>query len=138
MADIVVIRGMRHELHECIKCGCVVVALESLLARFRKEGGFFYCQNGHAQGWTKEISEDEKVRRERDRLKQENARLAEQSETANRQRLKAEKTLASHKKRSAAGTCQCCNRTFANMARHMRQKHPEFVAHNVVKLPVAS
>jgi uncharacterized Zn finger protein (UPF0148 family) len=30
------------------------------------------------------------------------------------------------KKRSAAGVCPCCNRTFKQLANHMAQKHPDF------------
>jgi hypothetical protein len=44
------------------------------------------------------------------------------------------------KKRTSAGTCPCCTRTFANMAEHMKKQHPDFVAEggaNVVRLKAA-
>ncbi len=30
------------------------------------------------------------------------------------------------KKRAANGVCPCCNRTFSDLARHMKAKHPDF------------
>lgn len=47
---------------------------------------------------------------------------------------KAERKLATHKKRASAGVCPCCNRTVSQMARHMQAKHPDY---NVVPLKVA-
>jgi hypothetical protein len=32
------------------------------------------------------------------------------------------------RKRASAGTCPCCNRTFQQLARHMKTQHPEFPA----------
>ena len=51
-------------------------------------------------------------------------RLAVAQDVLNRERLAATKA----KKRSIAGTCPCCHRTFRQMALHMRNKHPEFKA----------
>jgi hypothetical protein len=48
------------------------------------------------------------------------------------QRLEAE--AAEHAKtarklsRVSAGVCPCCNRTFQNVARHMKTKHPDIAA----------
>jgi len=32
------------------------------------------------------------------------------------------------KRRVQHGVCPCCNRTFSNLASHMKTKHPEFEA----------
>lgn len=121
------IGGVTYEVHACITCGCVIVAAEELLNRHRAKGGFYHCPNGHSQGWTKENSQEENTRRERDMLKQENARLAQEVTNAQRAEQRAATALKSHKKRAAAGTCPCCKRTFANMASHMKREHPAFV-----------
>jgi hypothetical protein len=99
----------------------------------REDGGSFYCPNGHSLSFGE--GENTKLRRERDRLKQEQARLEEETQLAwkaeGEQRAraaKAEKRVTQQNKRAAAGTCPCCQRTFSNMATHMKQKHPEFVA----------
>ena len=95
----------------------------------RNEGGFWHCPNGHQRGWKNGANktELENLRRERDRAIQDQARLAEEN-------TEKEKEIARLKKRSAAGVCPCCTRTFTNMSRHMKTKHPEMIAENVVKL----
>jgi hypothetical protein len=67
------------------------------------------------------------LRRDLDRAKQNAARLEDEAAAARRREIAAKGQLTKHRKRSAAGTCPCCNRTFANMGRHMKTKHPEFV-----------
>ena len=93
----------------------------------------FYCPAGHQQHFRGE-NEVDRERRLRQRAEQETARLAEEAAAADRERRKAERALKSHKKRSAAGLCPCCNRTFSNMTRHMKSEHPNY---NVVPLEAA-
>ena len=71
----------------------------------------------------KETSEREKLRRERDQLKQQLAYKDDEIAAKGKQ-------LTRLQKRIHAGVCPCCNRTFTNVARHMKTKHP-----NVVSLP---
>lgn len=91
----------------------------------------FYCPNGHAQAYTAE-SDEEKFRRERDMARQQLARAEEDSAKAHREWDKAEKEARRLKKRAAAATCPCCQRSFSNVRAHLANKHPEFVAENVV------
>lgn len=95
----------------------------------------FYCAYGHEQHFGKGETEETILRRERDRLKQ--ALAQRDDEIANANRLLAQqgwnisKMKAEHAKTSrrlSRGVCPCCNRTFNQMARHMRTKHPEFIA----------
>lgn len=127
--------GHKLYLTTCGVCSCTYAVPQVMRDHFYENGGFWRCPNGHSWGYAEgaktKAAEEARIRRERDRLQQENARLAEEAEQAERERLKAERALARHKKRAAAGTCPCCNRTFANMARHMRDQHPDF---NVVPL----
>jgi hypothetical protein len=99
----------------------------------RKEqtvAGVVYCPNGHKWHFRGE-SEADKQRRRAEQAEQANARLHEEAQKAIRERNKAQTALKSHRKRSAAGLCPCCNRTFVNMARHMKSQHPDY---NVVPL----
>jgi hypothetical protein len=128
------IEGARFHFRECITCGVRHAMPAVLIERDRAKGGYRYCPNGHQQGWSTEASEGTMIRRERDRLKQEAARLEEENRQAwaaaasLRERTdKAEKATKRLKKRTSAGTCPCCNRTFGNMAEHMKHQHPEFV-----------
>jgi hypothetical protein len=47
---------------------------------------------------------------------------------------KAERKVKKLTKRTAAGTCPCCQRTFSNMAEHMKHQHPQFVADTGAKV----
>lgn len=127
----------------CITCGVAYSVPQSLWDHHRKSGGFHCCPNGHSQGWTKEASEDERVRRERDRLKQllaqkddEITRQREQTEAAERRASAARGQVTKLKNRASKGVCPCCNRHFTNLERHMNTKHPDFT--NVVHIDQVS
>jgi hypothetical protein len=141
VSEVILIRGSRHVVWECRTCGCVSTVPEIVNDQLRAEGGYRSCPSGHQWGWTKETCEREKLRQERDRLKQDQARLEEEAKqawataSALRERAdKAEKATKRLKKRSSAGTCPCCARTFSNMAEHMKHQHPEFVADGGAKV----
>lgn len=98
-----------------------------------KEKGSFYCPAGHGQHFITGESETDKLRRERDKLIQDKAylhdRIKQESEAKEAERRKnvAQRGVVTRmKNRSANGVCLCCNRTFADLQRHMTTKHPEF------------
>lgn len=92
----------------------------------------WYCPNGHSLVYRD--SEADKLRRERDQLKQQQARLEDEARAARERAAKAEAATKRLKKRASAGTCPCCQRTFSNMATHMKRQHPEFVAEGGAKV----
>lgn len=135
MSGTVNIGGILYEWQTCITCGVVYTVPEALINHQRKEGGYHYCCNGHSQGWSKEQSQSEKTRLERDRLRQQLAQKDDEINAQIRARESAENKLSQATKtvrkltvRASAGTCPCCNRTVSQMARHMKSKHPEFIA----------
>lgn len=83
------------------------------------------CPAGHKWHYTGRNEEQElarKLKDQRDRA----GRLAHE-------RDQAKASAAAHKghntrirKRIANGICPCCNRTFKDVARHMKSQHPEF------------
>ncbi len=113
----------------CHRCKCEMWIPDALYEAAKHGRGqvSFYCGYGHAQVFAVGESEETKLRRERDRLKQENARLEEETSQARVVAEKAQRAEKRLKKRMAAGTCPCCQRTFSNMATHMKRQHPEFV-----------
>lgn len=118
---------------ECCNCGVAFGVPDTLYGSLRETKRDFWCPNGHRQAYTE--SEADKLRRERDRLKQNAAYLSEQVAAQIDRRIDAERRLAATrgvvtklKARAAHGVCPCCSRTFTNMARHMATKHPEFSA----------
>lgn len=114
----------------CAHCSIQFGMTKDFEVRRRKSHEPFFCPAGHPQSW-KEESDEEKFRRERDIARQQIARAERDAALANRA-LAAEKAKASKvKKRASAGVCPCCNRTVGQMARHMKSKHPQFVAEAV-------
>lgn len=101
----------------------------------------FYCPYGHAQHFSMGETEADKLRRERDQLRQEKARLYDEIRLERAEREAAERRVSAArgqvtklKKRASAGVCPCCNRTFENLKRHMNTKHPEFSAPEALKV----
>lgn len=141
--ELVFIKGERHVVNQCGTCAVWHTIPEIIYNAYKAEGGYWHCPNGHQRGFRKGTDqiEQEEIRLERDRLKQDAARLEEQAKRAEEEaslaRVRAEKAEASArrlKKRSSAGTCPCCSRTFSNMAEHMKHRHPEFVADGGAKV----
>lgn len=91
----------------------------------RNRNHTIYCPLGHMITWKE--TEETRLRRDRDRLKQETARLEDEARLQRERAEKAEAATRRLKKRTAAGTCPCCQRTFQNMATHMKRQHPHFV-----------
>lgn len=116
------------EDHVCGVCGMAFAAPKVFMDECRKVGAgkSFYCPSGHPRVFRE--SEVEKIRRECDRLKQEQARLEDEVRAANARTVKEAKAHKRLQKRTSAGTCPCCQRTFANMAEHMKHQHPQFLA----------
>lgn len=103
---------------------------------------WFHCPNGHRQKYMEE-TEEEKMRRERDIARQQVARAEDEKREAvaraERATKKADKAEAARKrvvKRAAVGVCPCCSRTVGQLARHMKTKHPEFVAEETNVVPI--
>jgi uncharacterized Zn finger protein (UPF0148 family) len=117
----------------CAACGVTFGAPDHLIRRRREDGGTFYCPNGHSLAFGK--SENDRLKRDLAQAQRRQA-LAEGRETHQRdQRQAAERSNAAlrgvvtrTKKRAAAGVCQCCSRTFQDVARHMASQHPAFTA----------
>ena len=118
----------------CGGCGIVFAFTKDDLKR-RTEGKMsFCCPNGCQRRFTGE-SEADKMRRERDRAVQNNARLEDdlrdEREKKNhaRAQVRAYKGVVTKvKKRIGKGVCPCCNRTVKQLAAHMASKHPEYHA----------
>lgn len=104
----------------CGECG-VVFAVPGYFQRERKETGKgWYCPNGHCRVYRE--SDSDRLRRELEQAQKRNAQLAWQIAS---ERVTAKKEQARIMKRANAGVCQHCHRTFYNVVRHMKTKHPK-------------
>lgn len=110
-----------------------------------RSGQTFYCPWGHGGVYSAAPTEADLLRKERDTLKQQMARKDDEirqkgdevrAERAWREaaqnQARAYKGVATRvKNRVGKGVCPCCNRTFANLQRHMAGKHPTFTHDDV-------
>jgi hypothetical protein len=106
-------------------CWCgISLAIPDNLERWARgaRGRSVYCPLGHTFVYRDTF--EEKLERERERHEATRDLLAaeERSHQATRGHLTRQR------KRAEAGVCLHCNRSFTNLARHMKTKHAEEVA----------
>lgn len=121
------------EVIDCASCHVVFGLGEEHVARLRKSGDRFYCPAGHFLTFGE--SETDKLRKELERAKAQGDQLEARVTHLRDQAAAAERSRAAHqaqatrlRNRIGKGVCPCCNRTFANVARHMSGQHPDFAA----------
>lgn len=129
----------------CYSCKRPISLTEDEERILRQTNANFFCLWGHDQHFLKGPTEAETLRRERDRLKQDAARLEDEKRMAwatvedQRRRREAAERRASAargqvtrlKNRASAGLCPCCNRSFVKLRQHMATKHAGFLAEEV-------
>lgn len=115
----------------CCSCGMQFAMTQDFRQRRYDDGGEFFCPSGHRQLFMKSAV----------------TRLKEELAAAQRQQAHAEEVAATRlknverlhneirtrkgvatklKKRISGGVCPCCTRTFSQLARHMKCKHPDY------------
>lgn len=87
----------------------------------------FFCPYGHEAHYPAGESREDALQRQLNIARQQIARVEVDANEQRERADKAERQTKRLKKRSAAGTCPCCSRTFSNMAEHMKQRHPNWV-----------
>lgn len=111
------------EIH-CGSCGIIYYVPARWMKCKVAVNGHFCCPNGCSRRFVGETDKDRANR------------LASELEAANSAKEFANRRLADEQtrhakelkrigRRSNAGVCQKCHRTFNNVARHMKTKHPE-------------
>lgn len=116
---------------ECCACGVIFAMPDSLQRKLRASSEWFFCPNGHRQHYTE--TEAQRLQKQLDRERRTREAYQSDARMLRGQRDVAQRSAAAYKgqatklkKRAAAGTCPCCNRTVAQLAEHMKTKHPEF------------
>ena len=116
---------------ECGECGSIFGVSESKYDRCKQRGEGWYCPNGHSRVFAEsEIQRlEKKLAKERENTewhRKQNQRISAELEHVEAQRRAQVGVTTKLKKRLANGVCPCCNRSFANLARHMKGQHPGF------------
>jgi hypothetical protein len=109
---------------ECARCGMPFGITDDWEQRRRQDHAQFYCPAGHVNVYQQETAAEkqERLRREVER------KLANTQEDLRIVRVHLDQERAAAKrvaKRTAAGVCPCCSRSFVQLARHMKSQHPE-------------
>ena len=107
-------------VEDCCNCFIPFAMTSEFEARRRKDKATFYCPNGHPQHYLGK-SDEQKLREAQQQLASANEDARIQAARAS----KAEAEAARLKKRASGGVCPCCNRSFVQLARHMKTKHPD-------------
>lgn len=113
------------EVEVCGTCGIMYALPCEMLERARNDPSlWWYCPNGHHWHYLTETPEQklrkaqEALARERARHDQTQASLSATRGVVTRQRKRLQ--------RVSKGVCPCCNRSFADLKRHMQSKHPDY------------
>lgn len=116
---------------ECGECGIVFAITNAKYYRCKNHGEGWYCPNGHSRKFCE--SEVEKLKKEVELEKQRHEwtkrslEYTKKDRDHNKHKAAAYKgTVTKIKKRVGNGVCPCCNRTFQNLANHMKNQHPDF------------
>lgn len=116
----------------CGECELSFGMSEAFYNERKRDHQAWYCPAGHPRIFTDKSD----VEKARDRAAQLERRLANRDEdlraerashrvTEHRRRA-AKGQLTKTKKRVANGVCPCCNRSFADLGRHMAGQHPDY------------
>ena len=124
---------------DCCNCGMLFAVPKGLNSRWQSEGrtATFYCPMGHPQHYVgqsdaEKLAEANRLLRnaqKRTEWAEKNAETARNEAQQAEYRRRAETAAKTRiKNRVSKGVCPCCNRTFANLARHMSNKHPDYAS----------
>lgn len=115
----------------CGSCGITFALPENRYDELLRTKTSFYCPNGHERRFLAKTEAEEL----REKLAREEQRRKLAEETAHAEAKRAERaeasldrtkaTLKRERKRVNNGVCPCCNRTFTDLGRHMKSKHPD-------------
>ena len=118
---------------ECCNCGITFGMMKSWDDRLRNNHNTFYCPNGHPQSYSgqteaaklqKQLDEERRLRVSAESDAQWQRSVAKNAQT---QATKARNKLRRVETRINAGVCPHCNRTFKQLAAHMKCKHADVV-----------
>lgn len=126
----------------CYKCAVPFAIPAQLKQRLIDTGDEFFCPNGHDQHYTRSTVDllKEKLQKQEQENKQQVERMQQRLNWANqdkelaiRQKSAVKGQMTKLKNRIKNGVCPCCNRTFSNLASHMKSQHPEFDPYHTVE-----
>lgn len=116
----------------CGECGIHFAVDQNKYKRCKDIGEGWFCPNGHNRVFSKPHNKELEDRIKKLETSNQHLRTAREnlhSElTIQKHKTAAEKAAKTRlKNRVKHGVCPCCNRTFRQLAEHMKTKHPDYV-----------
>lgn len=131
MADELITTSVTLAVTECPTCFTEHAIPRRMYRDRLANGGSVYCPNGHP--WVFCEPENDKLKRQLEQSRRIRDSLSASLTAERDQRLAAQRSAAARlgqltklRNRVGNGVCPCCNRSFANLARHMDSQHPDF------------
>ena len=110
----------------CKSCGVTHAIPRVLLEGKVQTGGYYYCPNGHQWGWGE--SEADRLKKELTQEQKRNSQMKTELLRVQDQLEASEREAKRLKQRVANGVCPCCKRSFVQLHRHMKTKHPGYAS----------
>lgn len=114
------------EVIEMAGCGHTIYMSSTLNKQLRRSHNIFYCTYCGNTNHYPQKSREEKLKAALRSTQDQLETVRDQRDRKERQRRVEKAAKTRIKNRVSKGVCPCCNRTFANLAAHMANKHPEF------------
>ena len=116
----------------CADCGITFAVPDTWDKARRNDGKGFYCPNGHSLFYGKTTLEKqlEAAKRHRDNLSAALTASQDQVVAERKAHATTKGKLTKTRKRVGNGVCPCCNRSFADLGRHMAGQHPDYADTN--------
>jgi len=122
----------------CGPCGGTYAILERSRLHHEREGTCWtcpYCEVGwgyDGKGLNAKLKRELAQQKKRTEWAENDAKKESRRADHNEHRRRGEKAAKTRlKTRIACGVCPCCKRTFQNLYRHMRNKHPKYLKPDV-------
>lgn len=118
--------SIRFQLICCYKCGVPFQVPEDLYdQKLMRDRKLFWCPNGDVQRFISE-TEAKRLQRELDKEKLRSRTLRSERDFERNSARALKGHLTRTRKRVGSGVCPCCSRTFQQLARHMKARHPAY------------
>lgn len=112
----------------CANCGIAFAAPDWWIKARRDDGATFYCPNGHPLHFGQNTLDKQlaAAKRRGDSLSTALTAAQDQAAAERKAHSATKGKLTKTRNRVGNGVCPCCNRTFANLGRHMSGQHPDY------------
>lgn len=116
---------------ECCNCHVVFAMPKPMMEKLQKEGGDFYCPNGHRQHYTE--TESMRLRRKLDQRENELNKVYRELQGSLKEITNKKRQITRLKNRVHNGVCPECHRHFTNLEEHMKTQHGNDTERETVK-----